>query len=79
MGGDAYNYIINGTYFTGYCALAGCMFVVSAVCGTSGLKFLFCDEHNVNAQTQAIEHSTGESESAHDDSVTNTNVESGCK
>ncbi|MGM9671676.1 MAG: hypothetical protein ACI3XD_08890 [Oscillospiraceae bacterium] len=37
VGGDAYNYIINGTYFTGYCALGGtmmicaCIFVVAAV------------------------------------------------
>lgn len=35
VGGDAYNYIINGTYFTGYAVIgAGCM-ICSVVMGTS--------------------------------------------
>lgn len=29
VGGDAYNYIINGTYFAGYCVLGGCAFISS--------------------------------------------------
>jgi len=33
VGGDAYNYIINGTYFAGFCALGGSMFVCGTVCG----------------------------------------------
>lgn len=34
VGGDAYNYIINGTYFAGYSALSGAMFVCACVCAT---------------------------------------------
>lgn len=31
VGGDAYNYIINGTYFTGYVVLAGSMFTIFTI------------------------------------------------
>lgn len=31
VGGDAYNYIINGTYFTGYVTLGGMFIVCSAI------------------------------------------------
>ena len=31
VGGDAYNYIINGTYFTGYSILAGSSFIISTM------------------------------------------------
>ena len=41
---DVFNFIINGTYFTGYCALGGTLFVCSAVLGGFGLYFLFRDE-----------------------------------
>lgn len=34
VGGDAYNYIINGTYFSGFMALSGAMYI----CATG----LFC-------------------------------------
>lgn len=34
VGGDAYNYIINGTYFTGYLTIAASMYVVSAITGS---------------------------------------------
>ena len=33
VGGDAYNFIINGTYFTAYFTLASGMYVVSAITG----------------------------------------------
>ncbi len=33
VGGDAYNYIINGTYFAGYSALSGAMFICACMCG----------------------------------------------
>ena len=45
VGGDAYNYIINGTYFAGYCALGGAMFVCGSICGAGGLKLL-CQTYN---------------------------------
>lgn len=32
VGGDAYNYIINGTYFTGYMALAGSFMISGLLC-----------------------------------------------
>lgn len=38
VGGDAYNYIINGTYFSGYCALGGTLLICSTLCGTCALK-----------------------------------------
>lgn len=31
VGGDAYNYIINGTYFSGYVSLGGSLVVTSAI------------------------------------------------
>jgi len=37
VGGDAYNYIINGTYFAGYCALGGAMFICGTITGVGGL------------------------------------------
>lgn len=37
VGGDAYNYIINGTYFAGYCALGGAMFICGSIAGIGGL------------------------------------------
>ncbi len=55
VGGDAYNYIINGTYFTGYCVLAGSMYIVAAVCGTSGLMLLLCDKHAESTKFTAVE------------------------
>ena len=39
VGGDAYNYIINGTYFAGYLALAGALFTCGCICGVGGLLF----------------------------------------
>lgn len=36
VGGDAYNYIINGTYFTGYSVLGGSCLIMSTIfCATS--------------------------------------------
>lgn len=32
VGGDAYNYIINANYFTGYMILAGIMWFLSGIC-----------------------------------------------
>lgn len=36
VGGDAYNYIINGTYFAGFLALGGAMFICGCICGVGG-------------------------------------------
>lgn len=37
VGGDAYNYIINGTYFAGYCALGGALLICGTIAGVGGL------------------------------------------
>lgn len=41
VGGDAYNYIINGTYFTGYCVLSGTMLICANISAVAGLIFFF--------------------------------------
>lgn len=38
VGGDAYNYIINGTYFAGYSALSGAMFICACACALQSQK-----------------------------------------
>ena len=38
VGGDAYNYIINANYFSGYVSLGGCLLVTSAILAMEGLK-----------------------------------------
>lgn len=43
VGGDAYNYIINGTYFAGYCALGGSLMICSFVCGYAAVLLLSTD------------------------------------
>ena len=37
VGGDAYNYIINGTYFAGYCALSGACLICSCITFSVGM------------------------------------------
>ena len=39
VGGDAYNYIINGTYFTGYVVMGSSLLIISAITGVGGLYF----------------------------------------
>lgn len=39
VGGDAYNFIINGTYFAGYCAFGGALLVCAVISAVSGLYF----------------------------------------
>lgn len=47
VGGDAYNYIINGTYFAGFMALTGTMYL----CATG----LFCTALLLNNKRQTVE------------------------
>lgn len=37
VGGDAYNYIINGTYFTAYVVMGMGSLIISTICGVTGL------------------------------------------
>ncbi len=39
VGGDAYNYIINGTYFAGYSALCGACLICANISGIAALSF----------------------------------------
>lgn len=38
VGGDAYNYMINASYFTGYVSLGGCLLIASSIFATTGIK-----------------------------------------
>ena len=40
VGGDAYNFIINGTYFTAWSTLASGMYVSATICGCTGILLL---------------------------------------
>lgn len=44
VGGNAYNYIINGTYFAGYSALSGAMFICACICAGQAVKAKSDDE-----------------------------------
>lgn len=48
VGGDAYNYIINGTYFAGYCALGGTMFICAAVLTNTGIGLLVAQKKRIS-------------------------------
>lgn len=53
VGGDAYNYIINGTYFAGYCALSGAFFICGTVSGIYGMKFqIECKDNGITIDTK---------------------------
>lgn len=47
VGGDAYNYIINGTYFAGYCALGGAFFVSGVL--TALFSFRYANENSATS------------------------------
>ena len=47
VGGDAYNYIINGTYFTGYVVLGMGALIIAAITGVASLKWLI-EENEIN-------------------------------
>ena len=48
VGGDAYNYIINACYFTGYVSLGGCLLIASSNFAVSAIKNSSCDEKKGN-------------------------------
>ena len=48
-GGDAYNFIINGTYFSGYFALCGGLLASSAVTYSAGSVVLAIEEAQKNS------------------------------
>lgn len=47
VGGDAYNYIISGTYFTGYVVLGMGALIIAAITGVASLKWLI-EENEIN-------------------------------
>ena len=40
VGGDAYNYIINGTYFTGYVTFGSALLIIGTMTGIFGVHLL---------------------------------------
>lgn len=48
VGGDAYNYIINGTYFTGYAVKGMGYLIISTICGVSALYLFISKEGGVS-------------------------------
>lgn len=51
VGGDAYNYIINGTYFTAYAVIGTGALIISAIIGSTGIYLYFAGiekENGVN-------------------------------
>lgn len=47
VGGDAYNYIINGTYFTGYVTFGSALLIIGTMTGIFGTHLLLkkVDDH----------------------------------
>lgn len=65
VGGDAYNYITNAGYFSGYLALGGAVIVTGALFLTSGAKIALSDnENNVPRQAHISDNAYGSVESA---------------
>ncbi len=62
VGGDAYNYIINGTYFAGYCTLGGALIVCGTICGVAGIEILCQDDTTYLNYSSAITETRAESE-----------------
>lgn len=53
VGGDAYNYIINGTYFSGYMALGGALLVCSTVAKGASIICDCLPEENYSTNNQS--------------------------
>lgn len=45
VGGDAYNFIVNGTYFSGYSTLAAGMFIIAAIFISTGIMINTKEDH----------------------------------
>lgn len=52
VGGDAYNYIINGTYFTGYAVLGIGTFIIAAIMGTTSLVLSIEEQKDEEEHTE---------------------------
>ena len=62
VGGDAYNYITNAGYFSGYSALAGSMFICSAI--FLAMSLIIAIKYDVSILKFAIEESVAEKTSS---------------
>ena len=54
VGGDAYNYIINGTYFTAYSVLGVGSFIIAAITGVGALFMSVNDNVNIKTENKQI-------------------------
>lgn len=52
VGGDAYNYIINGTYFSGYSALCGGLLAASGASFSAGMVILAMEDLSARKDEQ---------------------------
>ncbi len=57
VGGDAYNYIINGTYFTGYAVQGMGYLIISTICGTSALHLFVSAKTKTSRNGKAVDSS----------------------
>lgn len=51
VGGDAYNYIINGNYATGFFTLAVGFMITGTLCGKTGLMLKYADSNEESEST----------------------------
>lgn len=58
VGGDAFNYIINGTYFTGCMALGSGLLIVSSILGSAGV-FLLMKEKQLEIEPENLQNENG--------------------
>lgn len=47
VGGDAYNYIINGNYFTGYLVFGSALLIMGMMGTISGLSFILSENKDI--------------------------------
>lgn len=77
VGGDAYNYIINGTYFAGYCILGGCTLIASLISFgisqylgiKSNEKENATDEKNQGKKSVSTDYKASDEETAWDETL----------
>ena len=54
VGGDAYNYIINGTHFVGYCVLGGTLYIMGTICL---VVVLSCKQLSIHVDSKKLDTS----------------------
>lgn len=60
VGGDAYNYIINGTYFTAYAVIGTGFWIISSITGVAGLCLSITDDKDEDRESHCRKYKGGE-------------------